>query len=74
MNKLVAESRPPDTFTGGWDGPGDKINHVTLTRNHDDIYFFSSKENSWEEMLKTAQQANGSRFEVSWALRGLFVD
>ena len=45
MNKLVEESRPPDTFTGGCEGPGDEINHVTLTRNHDDIYIFLYERN-----------------------------
>ena len=29
------------------------------------------KEIGWEEMLKTAQQANGSRFDVSWSFSGL---
>ena len=49
---------------------------MTLTRNHDDIYFFSLKESSWEQQVnkQLAQQVNGSRFEVSWAFRGLFVD
>ena len=45
MNKLVEESRSPDTFTGEWEGPGDEINQVTLTRNDNDIYIFLYERN-----------------------------
>ena len=71
MNKLVEESRPPDTFTGGWEGPGDKINHVTLTRNHDDIYIFSLSKKS---VGKRCWKRPNKQMEVDLTFHGHLVD